>query len=127
MHEVAVSSSCAGVLFILSTGRLSEVCHRAELNLNRPASIEASLQPLQGCCSTLFIRELHIHAADHVICQVITDIQILNFAKLCKLLKDVFIKVLSEEQECQDVCKQSKYTRILAITTALGISNLHAH
>lgn len=95
MHEVAVTSSCAGVLLILSASGLSEVCHRTEFNLYRPASVEASLQALKGRCSTLFIRELDIHAANHVICQIITHIQIFNFAKLCKLFKNVFIKVLS--------------------------------
>ena len=35
VHEVAVPATCAGVLLVLPAGGLSEVCHRAELHLQR--------------------------------------------------------------------------------------------
>lgn len=95
MHEVTVTSSGTGVLFVLSAGCFAEVCHRAELNLDGSATIEATLQSLESCCSPLFIRKLDIDTANHVICQVVTDVQVLDLTKLCKLLKDIFIEVLS--------------------------------
>jgi len=38
--------------------------------------------------------EFNVHIADHVICQVITDVKMLNLSKFVHLLKDVLIEVL---------------------------------
>ena len=109
VHEVTVASSCTGVLFILSAGCFTEVCHRAELYLDGSATIKATLQSLKRCCSPLLIGELDVHAANHVICQVVTDVQVLNLTKLGKLLKDVLIKVLSHDKYCNTCLCDNKY------------------
>ena len=40
--------------------------------------------------------ELDVYIADHVVCQVVADVQMLNLSKLVHLLKDVLIEVLPD-------------------------------
>lgn len=102
MHEVTVAASCTRIFFVLSAGCFTEVCHRAELDLDGSATIKATLQSLESCCRPLFIRELDIDTANHVICQVVANVQVLDLAKLCKLLEDIFIEVLYATKCCMD-------------------------
>ena len=95
MHEVAVPSSGTGVLFILTTCGLPEISDRREFNHDGPSSIETPLQTGQRLGCTLLIPEFHVHAANHVICQVVADIQILDLTMLGQLLKNVFIEILA--------------------------------
>ena len=47
------------------------------------------------CLQQWGLLELDVYIADHVICQVITDVQMLYLSKFVHLLKDVLIEVLS--------------------------------
>jgi hypothetical protein len=40
--------------------------------------------------------EFDVHIADHVVCQVVADVQMLNLSKLVHLLKDVLVEVLPD-------------------------------
>jgi hypothetical protein len=100
VHEIAVASSGASILLILSTRGFPEVCHRAEFYVDGTAVIEAPLQGLQCTRCGLFVAELDIHAAHHVICQVVAHVQVLNLAKLGQLLKHILIEVLKVLLAC---------------------------
>ena len=40
--------------------------------------------------------EFYVHVANHVVCQVVADVQMLNLSELVHLLKDVLIEVLPD-------------------------------
>lgn len=46
-----------------------------------------------SCCSLIFLPELDINIADHVIRKVITDVEGLDLAKLAQFLKDILIEI----------------------------------
>lgn len=96
MHEVAVTSPCTSVLLILTACGLAEISDRRELDHDGPPGIEATLQAGERLGSTLLIPKLDIHTANHVICQIVADVQVLNLAMLRQLLKNIFVKVLEQ-------------------------------
>ena len=94
MHEIAVASPGACILLILTACGLTEISDRRELNHDGPPSIETALQACQRLCCALLISKFDIHAPNHMIGQVVTDIEVLDFAMLAKLLENVLIEVL---------------------------------
>jgi hypothetical protein len=94
MHEVAVATAVAAVLLILPARRLTEVCHRRVLHNNRAARVKAALKGIVSSYCLLFLPELDIDIANHVISEVVTYIQGLNLTKLAQLLVDILIEVL---------------------------------
>jgi hypothetical protein len=94
MHEVAVATTVTAVFLILPAGSLTEVCHRGVLHNNRAARVKAALKGIVSSYCLLFLPELDIDIADHVVGEVVTYIQGLNLAKLAQLLVDILIEVL---------------------------------
>jgi hypothetical protein len=94
MHEITVATTVAAVLLILPTGGLTEVCHRGVLHNNRAARVKAALKGIVSSHCLLFLPELDIDIANHVVSKVVTYIQGLNLTKLAQLLVDVLIEVL---------------------------------
>lgn len=94
MHEVAVASTVAAVLLKLSAGGLTEVSYRGEVHNDRASRVESALESLKSSSSLVFLLELDVHIADHVISKVVTNVEALNFSKLGELFEDVFIEVL---------------------------------
>lgn len=94
MHEVAVATAGAGVLLVLPAGGFTEVGDRGELAIDGPPGVKAALQAghSPGCC--IFVPELGIDRADHMVGQVVTDVQILDLAMLGKLFEDILIELL---------------------------------
>lgn len=93
MHEVAVATAGAGVLLVLPAGGFTEVGDRGELAIDGPPGVKAALQAghSPGCC--IFVPELGIDRADHMVGQVVTDVQILDLAMLGKLFEDILIEL----------------------------------
>jgi hypothetical protein len=94
MHEIAVATTVAAVLLKLPTGCFTEVGHRRILNNYRAARVKAPLKSIVCCSCLFFLPELDIDIPNHVVSKVITNIQILNLAKLAQLLINVLIEVL---------------------------------
>lgn len=46
-----------------------------------------------SCCCLIFLSELDIHIAYHVIRKVVTDVEGLNLTKLAQFLEDILIKI----------------------------------
>lgn len=42
--------------------------------------------------------EFHVAVAHHMVCQIVADVQVLNFPVLSKLLKHVLVKILHRAQ-----------------------------
>lgn len=94
MHKIAVTTSIAGVLFILSTCSLTKIGNWREINYNWLTCIKSSSQIANRICSMLFLPELHVYITDHVISQIVTNVQAFNFSILAELLKKIFIEIL---------------------------------
>ena len=75
--------------------------------------------------------EFDVHIADHVICQIITDVKMLNLSKFVHLLKDVLIEVLHTDHRAlrsliihtnsQD-CKPQVYPQAVATSRLFRLS-----
>jgi hypothetical protein len=94
MHEIAVSTTSAGILLILPAGRFTEVSHRGEVHNYRAARVKAPLKGCMSCSGLIFLPELGINIAYHVIRKVITDVEGLELTKLAQFLKDILIEIL---------------------------------
>lgn len=94
MHEVAVSTTVASILLILPAGGFSEVCDRGEVDNNWTTCIKSPSEILKCICSMLFLPKLNIHITNHVVSQIVADIQALKFTILAQFLKEIFIEVL---------------------------------
>ena len=94
MHEIAVSATIAGVLFILPTRCLPEICDWGELCNDGPSIVVTVLEPCHGVQRSLFLCKLNIHVADQMIGVVVANVQALNLAMPCQLFKDVLVESL---------------------------------
>ena len=93
MHEVAVPTTVATVFLILPASRFSKISDRREVGNNRSTRVESSLKCTQSCFSLLFLLEVDIDIAHHVISQIVTDIEAFNLPKLGELLEYVLIEI----------------------------------
>ena len=97
VHEVAVAAAAARVLLVLPAGRLAEVGHGGELRDDEAAVVVAALERLEGGgCRGLFA-ELDVDVPDHVVCEVVAHVEVLDLAVGGELLEDVLVEVLPEE------------------------------
>lgn len=94
MHEVTVSPSVAAILLILAACRLAEICHWREISYDRTARVKSTLQRLQGSCGVVFLLELNINVANHVVGEVVTNVQALDLTELAQLFEDVLVEIL---------------------------------
>lgn len=94
VHKVAISTAVADIFLVLSTGGFTKISHRREINNDGPSGIESPSKILQCICSLLFLTKLNINITNHVISQIVTNIQALNLSILVQFFKQVFIKIL---------------------------------
>lgn len=94
VHEIAVSTSVAAVLLELAARGLAEVGDRREISYDGTAVVETALERLQSRGSVVLLLELDVDVADHVVGQVVADVEALDLAELAELLKDILVEVL---------------------------------
>lgn len=94
MHEVTVTTTIAYILLILTASGFSKVRHWREVNNDGTPCIEPSIEIAKGIGSVLLLSKLNIHVTNHVVGQIVTDVQALDFAVLAELLEQILVKVL---------------------------------
>lgn len=94
VHEIAVSASVAVVLLELAAGGLAEVGDRGEIGYDRATVVEPPLESLQGGGGVVLLLELDVDVADHVVREVVANVEALDLAELAELLEDVLVEVL---------------------------------
>lgn len=94
MHKIAVATSVAVVLFELATRGLTEVGDGGEVGDDRAGVVEAALESLQSGSGLVLLLELDVDIADHVVGEVITDVEALDLTEFAQLFEDVLVKVL---------------------------------
>lgn len=82
VHEITVSASVAVVFLELAARGFPEIRHRREVGDNWAAIVEAALQGLQGSGGLILLLELDVDVADHVIGEVVADVEALDLAEL---------------------------------------------
>lgn len=82
VHEITVSAAVAVVFLELAARGFPEIRHRREVCDNWAAIVEAALQGLQGRGGLILLLELDIDVADHVIGEVVADVEALDLAEL---------------------------------------------
>lgn len=94
VHEIAVPAAIAAVLLKLPASGLAEISDRGEIHDDGAAGVEPPLQGLEGGAGLLLLLELDINITDHVVSEVIADVEALDLAELAELLEDVLVEVL---------------------------------
>lgn len=94
MHKIAVSATITAILLILPTGSLTEIGDGREVGNNRTAGVEPPLQCVQSRRSLILFLELGVDISDHVVGEVVADVEALDFAEFAELLKNVLVEIL---------------------------------
>lgn len=94
VHEITISPSVAAVLLELAARGFAKVGHRREVGDYGATIVEAALQRLKSGSGLILLLELDIYVADHVIGEVVADVEALDLAELGELLEDVLVEVL---------------------------------
>merc|ERR1719409_1118150 len=94
VHEVAVAAPRAHGLVVLAAARLAEVRHGRELADERPARVEAAEERLERRVRVLLVGELAVDVADHVVAQVLADVELLDLAVAGELVVDLLVELV---------------------------------
>merc|ERR1719409_2218181 len=94
VHEVAVAAAHADGLVVLAAARLAEVRHGRELADERPARVEAAEERLERRVRVLLVGELAVDVADHVVAQVLADVELLDLAVAGELVVDLLVELV---------------------------------
>lgn len=94
MHKIAIASSVAGVLFILSASGFPEIGNWRKVQNDRSPCVKSATQRIKGSSSVLFLPKLHVNIPDHVVSKIVAHVQILNFSILAQLFEYVFVEIL---------------------------------
>lgn len=94
MHKVTISPTVTAILLVLPTSCFAEIGDRGKIRNDRTTRVEPSLKSLEGSCGLVFLPELNIHVSNHVVGEVVTNVEALDLTKLAQLLEDVLVEVL---------------------------------
>lgn len=94
MHEITIPAAVTAVLLILPARCLAKIGDRREISDDRAAGVESSLQGSQGGGRLVLLTELDVDVADHVVGEVVADIEGFDLPEFGKLFEDVFEEVL---------------------------------
>merc|ERR1719409_2555952 len=93
VHEVAVAAPGTHRLVVLAAARLAEVRHGRELADERPARVEAAEERLERRVRVL-LGELAVDVADHVVAEVLADVELLDLAVAGELVVDLLVELV---------------------------------
>lgn len=82
MHEIAIPTSITTLLLKLPASSLPEVRHRREIGDDGPTGVEPTMEGLKGSGSLVFLSKLHVHITNHVVSEIVADVEGLDLAEL---------------------------------------------
>lgn len=94
MHKIAIPAAITAVLLVLPAGRLAKIGDGREVSNNRTAGVEPPLQCVESSRSLILLLELDVDISDHVVGEVVADVEALDFAEFAELLEDVLVEIL---------------------------------
>lgn len=94
VHEVAIPAAVTAVLLKLPTRGLAEVGDGREISDDGAGVVEPSVERVKGLGGLVLLAELDVDVADHVVGEIVADIEALDLTELCELREDVLVEVL---------------------------------
>lgn len=94
VHEVAIPATVAAVLLKLPTRGLAEVGDGGEVGDDGAGVVESSVERVESLGGLVLLAKLDVDVADHVVGEIVADIEALDLTELCELREYVLIEVL---------------------------------
>lgn len=94
VHEITISSPVAVVFLELAARGFTEVGDGGEVGDNGAAVVKAALQGLQGGGSLVLLLKLDIDITDHMVREIVANVEALDLAELVKFFEDVLVEIL---------------------------------
>ena len=88
MHEVAKSTPRAAPFVIIAASRLPEIRDGRKFHVHPTTVVVPSVQHVQRIGRLLFVKELAIHVAHHMIAEIVAHTETVDPAELGKFHKE---------------------------------------
>lgn len=82
MHKIAIASSIACILFVLTTRGFPEISNWRKVQNDRSPCVESAAQCIQRSSGVFFLAKLYVDVSDHVVSKIVAHVEILNFSVL---------------------------------------------
>lgn len=94
MHKVAVASPIARALIVLPTFSFPKISHWRILSDYNLSSVVPSEQPVHGTLTLFLALVLYINVTNHVLTNIISDCDLVEFSVLGQLPEHLLIEIL---------------------------------
>lgn len=81
MHEITIPAAVTAILLKLPARGLAKIGDRREISDDRTAGVESALQSSQGGGRLVLLAELDVDVADHVVGEVVADMERFDLAE----------------------------------------------
>jgi hypothetical protein len=92
VHKITITATIAVILLKLPAGSFTKISDGREISNDWATRVKSSLKSLQSGCSLVFLLEQNINVTDHVISEIITNIEALDLAKFVQFFKNILVK-----------------------------------
>lgn len=82
VHEIAITTTVTVILLVLPTRGFTEIGNRGKIGNDGSTGVKPSLKCLESGCRLIFLPELSIYVSNHVIGEVITNVETLDLTEL---------------------------------------------
>ena len=94
VHKVTVPAAVTVILLVLPASSLPKIRHGREISNDGTPRIEPPLQSLEGGGGLVLLLEEDVDIANHVVSEIVADIERLHLAELVELLEYVLVEIL---------------------------------
>jgi hypothetical protein len=92
VKKVAKATPAAGLFVKIPAPRLSKICHGTKFHLHLASFVESTVHGLQGVAGIFFVEEFAINVANHVITEVVADMQFVDSTECGEFQKHILVK-----------------------------------
>jgi len=92
VQKVAKSPSGTCLFVEIPAPGLSKIRHWTEFDLHLPSFVKSAVHDLHGIAGVFFVEEFAVDVTDHVIAEVVTDVQFVNPSELGEFQKHVLVE-----------------------------------
>ena len=103
VHEVAEPASLAGAFLVLAALSLPEVSDGGVLSHDHAPAVVPPIHSSHSGLSLLFVLELDVEVADHVVADVVGHHELVDLAVLCHLHEHLFVERLKVLYSCNEI------------------------
>lgn len=94
MHEITIPAAVAAILLELPTRGLAKIRDGGEISDDWACVVESPTKRVKRLGGLVLFAELNIDVADHVIGEVVADVEAFDFAEFGELGEDILVEVL---------------------------------